>query len=135
MSWYVTYKLTMVLPKSNNTFLNTLKDLNIHIPDDVQIKQSSKRHMWNIVEEMEKPLPGSGYMLVNIFENSTSWIWGKEAEEMKQFSKKFPDVLFIMNCESSEDGIAIWRDYYKNGKQQHCEAKITFDDFDEAELK
>ena len=100
-----------------------------------QIKQSSKRHMWNIVEAMVLPLPNSGYILVDIFENSTSWDWRTDEPEMLQFSKRFPDVLFIMNCESSEDGFGIWRDYYKNCKKQHCEANITFDEFDESKLE
>lgn len=61
------------------------------------------------------------------------WKWDHEYD-MKQFSIKYPNILFklIGEGESNDD---IWHDYYINGKMQHCKAKIIFDDFDKDKLK
>lgn len=67
-------------------------------------------------------------------EQDTSW--HSEEEDMREISKKYPDVLFEMSRDgtmNSSDDLAII--YYKGGKMQECPAIITYDEFDESKLK
>lgn len=60
--------------------------------------------------------------------------WYSYENDMKELSKKFPNILFTLSGKG-EESFDIWRRYYLNGKFQHCPAKITFDEFDETKLK
>lgn len=59
--------------------------------------------------------------------------WYDHDDDMKNFSKKYPDVLFILSGEGEEPG-DLWKTYYKNGKMQTAEAVITYEAFDEGKL-
>ena len=59
--------------------------------------------------------------------------WYNHAEDLKEFSKKHPDALFMLSGEGEESG-DIWKRYFRNGKSQLCEAKIVFEDYDENKL-
>jgi hypothetical protein len=59
--------------------------------------------------------------------------WYSHEEDMKRVSLKYPDLVFKLRGEGEEAG-DMWIHYYKNGKVQKCEAKITFDEFDENKL-
>jgi len=71
--------------------------------------------------------------------------WYDHEDDMKRFSKFFPDVLFELSGEGENSGDMlsgegensgdIWRKYFLDGKMQIVNAKITFDDFDEEKLK
>jgi hypothetical protein len=60
--------------------------------------------------------------------------WYEHDEDMRNFSKKYPNVLFLLEGkgEESED---VWRKYYQDGKCQECHAKLVFDEYDPAKLK
>ncbi|MGQ5176965.1 hypothetical protein ACSQ7W_11750 [Bacillus halotolerans] len=60
--------------------------------------------------------------------------WYGHEEDMREISRLFPDVLITLKGEGEESG-DVWRKYFKNGKMQSCYAKITFDDYDEKELR
>ena len=72
----------------------------------------------------------SGYS--NIFEGEEIK-WYKHREEMKTYSKKYPDLIFKLSGEGEESG-DIWNEYYQDGKMQFCKAKIVFDEFDASKL-
>jgi hypothetical protein len=55
--------------------------------------------------------------------------------EMKEFSKKYPEVLFEMNRQGESGGEDQCICYFKNGKEQECWAIITFPDFDPDKLE
>ena len=60
--------------------------------------------------------------------------WYNSDKDMLEVSKLHPTVLFTLYGEGEENG-DLWITYYKNGKKQHCEAIITYDEFDEEKLK
>jgi len=59
--------------------------------------------------------------------------WYQHEEDLRDFSKKYPDLLFELKG-AGEDSGDIWVEYYKNGKMQRVEARIIFDPFNEHEL-
>lgn len=60
--------------------------------------------------------------------------WYDSDDDMKSFSLKHPGVLFEMFRKGEENEDMSYT-YYKDGKQHHCPAIITYDDFDETKLK
>lgn len=59
--------------------------------------------------------------------------WYNYRENMIEHSLKYPDITFKLSGEGEETG-DLWREYYKNGKYQRCEAVIVYADFDESKL-
>lgn len=60
--------------------------------------------------------------------------WYDWQNHLKIVSKKFPEELIRIEGEGEESG-DIWKAYFKNGKMQYTEAKLVFEEFDEAKLK
>ena len=60
--------------------------------------------------------------------------WYESENNMAEFSRKYPTVLFELEGigEEQEDH---WKAYFLNGQTQRCQAKITFDKFDKKKLK
>lgn len=76
-------------------------------------------------EELVKRLP------YDYFDCQITWVnWSRD---LMNFSKEYPDVLFLLSGEGEENA-DLWRAYFRNGKMQLCEAKITYDNFDENKL-
>ena len=59
--------------------------------------------------------------------------WWDHELEMKRLSRKYPEVLFCLEA-VGENARDLWKKYFKNGKMQDCQAKITFDPYDEEKL-
>lgn len=66
-------------------------------------------------------------------ESVDSCKWYQHEEEVREFSKQFPDVLFTLSGAGEESG-DIWKQYFVNGKSQYTKAKLVFEDFDLAKL-
>jgi len=60
--------------------------------------------------------------------------WHNYEDDMRQFSKRFPNELFVLSGEGDEQG-DLWNSYFKNGKHQHCPAVITYEEYNEQLLK
>lgn len=60
--------------------------------------------------------------------------WSSHEDDLKKFSKKYPDVLFILSGVGEESG-DMWRKYFKGGKVQVAKARIDYDPFDESKLE
>ena len=60
--------------------------------------------------------------------------WYEHERDMKSISRDFPAVVFTLSG-IGEENSDMWVKYFKNGKVQVCRAKITFDKYNETELK
>lgn len=90
-------------------------------PDDIiKIFNNDPDNKYNMMFE------GSG-------DTSEECKWYEHDEVMRNFSRKYPDILFLLEGvgEESED---IWKKYYKNGKCQIANVKFVFDEYDESKL-
>lgn len=61
------------------------------------------------------------------------WAWYEHEDDMRQFSSKFPDMLFILSGKGEENE-DIWVKYFKDGRMQASYATIILDEFDERKL-
>lgn len=59
--------------------------------------------------------------------------WYNHEEDIREFSKEHPDVLFTLEGWGEEQG-DIWRKYFKNGKYYQVKAEINYPEFDETKL-
>ena len=60
--------------------------------------------------------------------------WYDHEDDIRNFSKKHPDSLFLLHGEV-EGSTDLWDLYVKNGKAQKCVGEIVYPDFDEDKLK
>lgn len=60
--------------------------------------------------------------------------WYEHEEDLKEFSKKYPDLVLHLSVEGEEQG-DMSQKYFKNGKMQICRAEINFPDYDENKLQ
>lgn len=87
---------------------------------------------FNDVVHFELASSKSDHPFVDDSDGETRWY--EHEENMKEFSTKYPDLLFILYGEG-EESTDIWRKYFVNGKMQMASAKIVFDEFDERKLR
>lgn len=85
--------------------------------------------MKSLCEELDKT-----YKLETYGDTDFSAKWYDHTEDMREFSKKYPDLLFELAGEGEDFG-DIWKEYHHNGKYQILEAKIVYDDLDIDKLK
>lgn len=69
---------------------------------------------------------------IGFFEDEIKWY--DHREEMCEYSKRYPDLIFCLHGEGeqSED---LWDEYYVNGRYQAARAVITYPEFDESKLE
>lgn len=66
-----------------------------------------------------------------IFEDTCKWY--DHDDNMRDISKNYPGVLFILSGEGEESG-DIWKAYYRDGKCQFTKAELSFEKFDPEKL-
>ena len=59
--------------------------------------------------------------------------WYEHDRDMREFSRNYPEVLFILKG-AGEESDDLWISYYKNGKCQSEKGKIVYEPFDETKL-
>lgn len=91
-------------------------DLVSHFPEDVDF-ETMKTEIGDISGYGDRMFDGASIK------------WYNHDEDMKNFSKKYPDIVFELSG-SGEDPGDMWVCYYQNGKMQYEPAKISFDPFD-----
>lgn len=59
--------------------------------------------------------------------------WYSHTQDLRLFSKTYPDVVFELHGEGEETG-DIWNEYFKDGQSQREQAKFTIDPYDPSKL-
>lgn len=67
----------------------------------------------------------------NCFDDEIKWY--DHQENMVEYSKRHPQVVFKLSGEGEESG-DIWTEYYQDGKMQREEAEIKIAGFDKSKL-
>ena len=86
-----------------------------------------------VIEELRESSDGAEYALNEVGESAENCKWYDHQKDLKEFSKKYPDLVFELNGEGEESG-DIWKKYFQNGKVQLCNAVIVFPEFDPRKL-
>ena len=68
------------------------------------------------------------------YEYEEPWKWYGHNKDMKELSLLFPGYVFKLHGEG-EDGEDLWDKYYVDGKEQVCNAIITYPPFDPEKLE
>lgn len=87
-----------------------------------------------IIADLRETCEEAKYALDENGSSNESTKWYEHEEHMISFSKKYPNHTFELSGEGEESG-DLWKQYYKNGKMQNCNAEITYPKFDETKLK
>lgn len=64
--------------------------------------------------------------------------WYDHESDMKEFSKKYPEITFELSGVGEEvliENPDIWKKYFKNGKMQVCRASVEFDNYSIEKLR
>lgn len=84
----------------------------------------------SVIKELREENSNAKYSFCDNGDPESTTKWYDHNEDMVEFSLKHKDVLFKLTGEGEESG-DIWVKYYKNGKMQHCQAKIVIPEYDE----
>jgi hypothetical protein len=60
-------------------------------------------------------------------------IWYGHKDDLKEFSLKYPEVVFKLIGEGEKSG-DFWIIYFKDGKIQDCLRVVTYEPYDEKKL-
>jgi hypothetical protein len=136
MGYYTKYELSYTTPDDWSSeieaFLLECKTKKIKLP--AGFNAFDKSNFADLELELSKVL-SSGYTLEEFVGGRCDTTkWYEHEKEMKDVSKKFPDVLFVLKGEGEESG-DLWIKYFKDGKMQVANANIIYDDFDPGKLK
>jgi hypothetical protein len=88
----------------------------------------------SLIEEFRKENESASYALDEQGDTLESCKWYNHDVDLKAFSKKYPELLFILEGAGEISG-DIWKKYFQNGKCQVAKAQITFEPFNPDKLK
>ena len=60
--------------------------------------------------------------------------WYDHETDLKEFSKNYPDALFVLYGDGEEND-DFWYSFFKNGKVQCAPVRLEHDEFDESKLE
>lgn len=87
-----------------------------------------------ILTDLRKTYDEARYALTESGSTNNSSKWYEHKENLKEFSKKYPNWLFTLSGKGEESG-DIWKAYFVNGKMQLAKARIVIDEFNPKELR
>jgi hypothetical protein len=123
MGYYTRYELTILDPNTGNQIeAHVLKGLDIYPALEADIQKLDY---------------GNGFffdMGTNSFRMEEQSKWYDSEDEMTALSIKYPTLLFMLEGEG-EEALDVWKEYFLNGRNQHCEAIITYEPLDLSLLK
>jgi hypothetical protein len=88
----------------------------------------------SIIHDFREKYEEAGYALNDDGGTEESCKWYESEKDLKEFSKSYPEHLFILEGKGEEAG-DLWKLYVKNGKCQRASARIVFDEYDESKLQ
>lgn len=77
-----------------------------------------------IIEDLCSENDNAAYALLDEQESK----WYDHERELREFSKKYPDELFILEGHGEEQG-DDWKKYFRNGLMQMCKGEIVYEEF------
>lgn len=99
-----------------------------------EYKLMTKPSDTSLISELRENCMDASYALDNNGDSDGSTKWYSFESDMKSFSKKYPNTLFLLEGEGEEPG-DIWKAYFKDGKSFHTKAELVFEEFTEEKLK
>lgn len=87
----------------------------------------------DIIAELREFSEEANYALDNDGETNESCKWYDHQKELREFSTRYPDLIFKLHGEGEESG-DLWDEWYVNGKMQIGKAIITYPDFNPSNL-
>ena len=87
----------------------------------------------DIITELREFSEEADYALDDSGETNESCKWYDHEKELREFSTRYPDLIFKLHGEGEEAG-DLWDEWYKDGKMQKGKAIITYPDFDQSKL-
>jgi hypothetical protein len=82
-----------------------------------------------LIEDLIAECESAGYALKDNGDSAEPCKWYSHENDLKEFSKKHPDALFMLSGKGEYNGDA-WIEYYRNGKVQVCQAVYVYPKFD-----
>ena len=106
---------------------------------ELRLKTASGNNLFShpdpepIIAELRSENDEAEYCLQDSGEGEEHGKWYDYKDDFIAFSLKHPDVVFVLTGEGEEPS-DIWTHYFHNGKQQLCQAKITYPPYDPNQL-
>ena len=88
----------------------------------------------SLIETFRKENENANYALNEDGDTLEYCKWYNHEEDLKNFSAKYPEVVFILEGDGEESG-DMWKKYFQNGKCQTANAHITFEEFNPDKLR
>ena len=103
---------------------------------DVRTTVNSAEHVkkYEIIAALRKENEHAACALDKDGQTESDAKWYDSADELKQFSTKFPDALLVLDGDG-ENNDDFWIAYFLNGKAQVCSGRIEYDEFDPDKLQ
>ncbi|HNC78543.1 MAG TPA: hypothetical protein PLQ71_15870 [Nitrospira sp.] len=60
--------------------------------------------------------------------------WYTCTDDMEEFSKLFPGIVFRLHGDGDGEENDLWDEYYLDGKSQRCDAEIIYPPYDPSKL-
>ena len=87
-----------------------------------------------VIDDLRNTCEGAKYSIDGAGDPNDSTKWYEHAWDMCQFSKRHPDLIFMLWGNGEESG-DTWRAYYSNGREHHCQGEIVYPVFDWSKLE
>ena len=127
MGYSSTFKLKII---QDNTPKPALYGYLADLSGDTKAKPSNG----GVFEEFREFSEGAAYCLNNDGSSEESGKWYDAKEDLTEFSKRYPYLVFDLYVEG-EETLDAWHLYVQNGKSQLANAIIDFPPFDLSKLK
>jgi hypothetical protein len=100
---------------------------------DQNLKLMTNSHHEDIIKQLYVLYPEAEYAIEETGNPRQSTKWYDCYDDIKEFSKRFPWLLFRIDEEGENGDEALT--YIKNGKSQYCQITKTYEDYDESKLQ